>query len=246
MTGAATASEKKRECFAPVPFRALGDKRLARADIAVLGVVAAHDRFRSNGRGCDAGRPRIAHLANCDLATMSHAVTRLEAFGYIGSRADPRDGRKRIYWVNYSDDDGRFMSGATNPTPKAAAANSMAHPQPIGGRSVTERPEIGGAPKRQTFEPASDSGPNIFPEREKIFGEAGNTHASRRASEGDVGKWRPIASHVSEIERRFRKGEIERRDALASLSRLHGEATENHDQSHIERVLSEIDCSADE
>ncbi len=138
------------------------------------------------------------------------------------------------------------MSGVTNPTPKGLSANSVARPQPIGGRSVTERPEIGGAPKRQPVESFSDSAPNIFPEREKIFGEAGNRHATTRAAEGAMGKWRPIASHVSEIERRFRKGEIERRDALASLSRLHGEATENRDQSHIERVLSEIDCGADE
>lgn len=242
MTGAATANGKRRERFAPVPFRALGDKRLSRADLAVLGVIAAHDRFRANGRGCDAGRLRIAHLANCDIATMSRSVTRLESLGYIASRADPRDGRRRICWVIYSDDDDRFLRAETNPTPKGSAANSSPMRQPIGDRSVTDWAQFSGAPNRQSAESSAESVANIFPERDKIFGETENRHASRRASEGGRGQWRPITSHVCEIERRFRKGEIERREALKALSGLQ-EAAEDEEAAHVERVISEIDYS---
>lgn len=239
----AAGSQKSRsECFAAVPFRALGDGRLTRADLACLGVIAAHDRFQANGRGCDAGRPRIAYLANVDIATMSHSVGRLESLGYIGSRAHPGDGRKRIYWVIYADDDARFLSGATNPTPGANARNRTPRPNPIGGAAATDFAEIGGAPKRQPVEGTSQFSANIFPEREKTFGEAVNRHASTRAMEGKRSAWRPVGSHVSEIERRLKAGELHPTDAGTSLTALAYQTTERTEKAHIERVLSEIDA----
>jgi DNA-binding MarR family transcriptional regulator len=231
------ATNKRPERWAAIPFRALGDKRLSRADLAVLGVIAAHDRFQANGRGCDAGRPRIAHLANCDMATMSHAVSRLESFGYVGSRAHPADGRKRIYWVIYTDDDAKFLSGETNPTPRGGTAGRG----DIGGRPATETPEIGGAGKGLSVDSAREILTNIFPEREKIFGEPENRYATTRALQGKKETWRSLSSHVCEIERRFKRGEISCPEALADLSDLYFQADDAQETAQIERVIGEIE-----
>lgn len=241
MTVPAANPQKRPERFAPVPFRALGDKRLSRADLAVLGVIAAHDRFQTNGRGCDAGRPRIAHLANCDMATMSHAVTRLEAFGYIGSRTHPADGRKRLYWVIYTEDDAKFLNGATNPTPRERVAGAPAVRREIGGRSVTELAEIGGARNSLFVDSAKEFPANIFPEREKNIPESERYTPTRRASKGKRETFRPVASLVCEIERRCKQREITPQNALADLSDLYSQSDDARDAAHIERVIGEIE-----
>jgi hypothetical protein len=143
--------------------------------------------------------------------------------------------------VLYSDDDARFLNGATNPTPGGTSANRAPRRSPISGEAATEFAEIGGAPKRQPVVAAHQFAPNIFPEREKTFGEAVNRYASTRAVEGKRGNWRPVASYVSEIERRLGKGELRPQDAASILKTLADRSLEQIEHAHIERVLSKID-----
>ncbi len=241
---AAASQKTRRECFAAVPFRALGDARLTRTELAILGVIAAHDRFQANGRGCDAGRPRIAHLANCDMGTMSRAITQLELLGYVKVYAHPGDGRKRIYCVIYADKDFEMLSGKTNPTPRQKTRRKLQGRYEKGDEVDTDRNEIDDAENSGFVDSTAEFRTNIFPEREEYIPKTG-THAPQRPHYDNDGNCRSITSRACEIERRLKQGKITREDAVDQLYELHLEADEQSERAHCERINSKIDPDSD-
>jgi hypothetical protein len=100
---------KDKLYFAPLPPRALGDKRLAGLHLRVLGAVALHDRMAGalkKGQGCWAGPKGIAaKCGGANLANVCSAITDLTSWGYLESRYHPDDRRKRVLHVVYNDDD---------------------------------------------------------------------------------------------------------------------------------------------
>ncbi len=88
-------------CYGAIPFRAFRDKHLAGVPLALLGVIAAHDRFGRNGQGCTANQSRLAELIGCRREAINAAVGVLDALGYITCGLDEKTGRRRSYSVRY-------------------------------------------------------------------------------------------------------------------------------------------------
>lgn len=188
----------KGKCYSAMPFRCFGDLRLTRADLAVLGVIAAHDRFQANGRGCDVKRDRLAYLADIDLATMSRSVRKLTEHGYIVGTPHHKDGRRNIYCVLYTDEDHEDFKSKTNPTdPERVRKKGKVGDRPatnLGDEPVTEKGQIGDIGNPATPEPASKTQNNIFPNKGNTScgsgidsAEASNTFRGNGAVRG--GEW---------------------------------------------------------
>ncbi len=116
--------------FAPLPMRACSDRRLYGLPMALLAIIAAHDRFNSNGQGCWASRARLAELAQCDQRYVSEVLGRLEDLGYIASQAAPEDRRRRIYTVLYTDEDQSAFAGREKGRPQPTYRTEKGRPQP--------------------------------------------------------------------------------------------------------------------
>jgi DNA-binding MarR family transcriptional regulator len=94
----------KKPVFAPLPPRALADKELSRIDLAVLGVVAAHDRFsqsRGAGAGCYLENKDIAAIIGADPRNVSRAKSNLENRGYLVASQMEDDRRRKSARVVY-------------------------------------------------------------------------------------------------------------------------------------------------
>lgn len=119
MAGKNGGARPSKLSFAGVPLRAVQDDRLTATDWRVLVAIAAHDRFGGNGRGCIAGRARLAGMAKCEEVTASRAIARLVRFGYLKADRDQTDRRKKCYRVIYSDDDHKAFPPSANAKPDA-------------------------------------------------------------------------------------------------------------------------------
>ena len=98
----------KQQRFAPLPLRALRDRRLGKLDLCTLGIVAAFDRLGKNGSGCWASQNKIAELAGVDKTQLSRSLSDLRDYGYITSQMNPHRRWFRVHRVIYTDEDSRF------------------------------------------------------------------------------------------------------------------------------------------
>ncbi len=171
-------------CFGPIPFRAFGDDRLHKSHYRLLGVIAAHDRFNSNGQGCRAGNARLAKLSNANYTALSRAIRQLADWGYIQGSVNPLNRRSRTYVVIYSDEDLETF--------RADAATRGTSPNdPIvctrANYKVSEHDETAcmGANQR-SFNPLQDNDeyePNIFCETVNRLEESFSTPCESAASD---------------------------------------------------------------
>lgn len=232
-------------CFAPIPFRALCDERLTRADLAVLGIVAAHDRFARNGRGCDAGRERIAHLAGLDVATTSRAIQRLEGAGYITSALHAQDRRRRVYCVVYTDGDKSALKAETNPTNRKKVTAASPKSPEIGDAHVIKHDEIGDIENRQVADSDIVFVPKIFCETERRYSAKreeihGNVRDLHRASPRPEPRKRSVSSHLCQIERELKDGGLAPAGARRVVESLWDRATCSEEREQASRILDEI------
>ncbi len=87
----------RKDFHAPLPMRALGDKRLSALDLRTLGQIAFHDRLslsRGEGRGCTASNQSLRERLGCDYSSLLKSISRLSAWGYIERKSRP--GKKRL------------------------------------------------------------------------------------------------------------------------------------------------------
>jgi hypothetical protein len=104
--------------FAPIPIRAIGDKRLSARHLRVLAAVAAHDRLGKNGMGCCASHKRLAEMAGCNYTRQSATLSDLNIFGYVTAGKHPLNGRLRVYRVVYNAADGEAMLRSNDSLPR--------------------------------------------------------------------------------------------------------------------------------
>lgn len=97
-------------CYGAIPFRALRDKRLAGIPLALLGIIAAHDRFGHAGQGCTAAQGRLAELVGCHRQAINAALGRLEELGYISCGVVGKADRRHTYSVIYTEADAEAFS----------------------------------------------------------------------------------------------------------------------------------------
>lgn len=91
----------RKEQFAPLPLRAMGDRRLTARHFRVLMAIAFHDRFNRNGQGCWAGRDKLAALAQCSVTHFSDAISDLRGWGYVISTPHPLNRRQVVHRITY-------------------------------------------------------------------------------------------------------------------------------------------------
>jgi len=96
-------SDKPR--FGGLPFRAVADGELTALDLRVLAIIAAHDGFNKNRRGCFASHKRIASLAGAHYKSTARSITKLIERDYLDASQQGGDGRLRVYRVIYSEAD---------------------------------------------------------------------------------------------------------------------------------------------
>lgn len=115
-----------RHVFGALPLRMARDATLSSLDCRVATAIAAHDRFGANGRGCVAGRDRLAKMVGCDPTSMSKSITKLVERGYISEEQNPDDLRKKVLRMVYSDEDAALFgpSALKRPTKAKAATRS--------------------------------------------------------------------------------------------------------------------------
>ena len=157
-------AEQPKDIYAPIPARAMADEELTAEHFRVLMVVAAHDRFNRNGKGCCASHPRLARLAKCHIKSLSRSLKALAERGYIEGLPSPFNKLQRAYSVIYNDADRAIMAS------------------PIGNNPATYRDGIGNNPATETgpignkdfHEPEQNQGFPVhkrFSETEKRFSE---------------------------------------------------------------------------
>ncbi|NOX95822.1 MAG: helix-turn-helix domain-containing protein [Alphaproteobacteria bacterium] len=232
-------------------------------------IIAAHDRFGDNERGCYAGTDRLAECANCDPSTVWRSIRRLIKLGYVIQEEDPKDRRKRIHRVIYNDADAQAMRVASQKK-KTARLQSI-------------KPEIDCIEKCQDNDSVEEIVPNIFRETENISRETNNRFSETATSNNvvalqshlgncpsiDKPQWlssvltilqedpeailsypenRDFQSLICEIDRKWNTNEISSHDAQLILTRLQSDAYDRPDvnwspqlNSQIERILGDIE-----
>ncbi len=86
-------------CYGAVPVRALCDRDLWGLPLALLGIIAAHDRM---GKGCWATQRRLAKLLGVRQASISDAERKLDKKGLVTVTPDKKDQRRRFLRVRYT------------------------------------------------------------------------------------------------------------------------------------------------
>jgi hypothetical protein len=102
-----TAQQVKAD-YSALPTRILGNPAFTALDLRVLGVVAWHDRFGRNGRGCFASNKTIGARAGCHANSAGRAVTRLLKLGAISdlnASLNRKRSRRRMLVIVYRDED---------------------------------------------------------------------------------------------------------------------------------------------
>jgi len=115
------SEDRTPRCYGAIPFRALRDKRLAGIPLALLGIIAAHDRFGHAGQGCTASQGRLAELVGCHRQAINAAIRRLEELGYISCGVFGKADRRMTYSVLYTEADAEAFSSKKD-RPKRAQA----------------------------------------------------------------------------------------------------------------------------
>ena len=108
--------------YAPTPMRAIGDKRLTGEHWRVLAIIAGHDRFNKNGKGCCAWHTTLAREAKCSIKSLSRTLKILVELGYIEILPSPDGKHYRAYRVVYNDADAAITDRATGPDTDAHEA----------------------------------------------------------------------------------------------------------------------------
>ncbi len=88
--------------FAPLPARACGDTRLTGGHWRVLAVIAFHDRFNRNNRGCYITHQKMAEFIGSSRSSVTEWIRDLYTWGYVGVLAPlNKDRRREAYTIQY-------------------------------------------------------------------------------------------------------------------------------------------------
>ena len=90
-------SDEIKPRFGGLPFRALSDGNLTVLDLRLLAVIAAHDGFNKNRRGCFASHKRLAALIQAHYKSAARSIAKLIEHGYLAASPQGADGRLRVY-----------------------------------------------------------------------------------------------------------------------------------------------------
>ena len=127
---------EQKPLYAPLPVRAMCDRRLTASHWRLLSAIAWHDRLGRNKIGCYTSNKNLAREADVHYTNIPPLSDDLETWGYISKTRHPLNRRLRVYSLIYNEK--QATVGVT--TNNEAAAG-------IGGDPTNQDPRIGGVPK---------------------------------------------------------------------------------------------------
>ena len=130
----------RKEHFAAMPMRAIGDSRLKASHLKLLMAIAAHDRMSKNGQGCWAGHKRLAELTGIALKSVSRTLNALAEWGYIEGSTHPLNKRTRVYKVIYLGADQDLFEGSRS---RKTGNTQVTYSEQTGNTGVTLSAPIG-------------------------------------------------------------------------------------------------------
>ena len=237
--------------FAPLPHRAIGDKRLSGIHYRVLAAVAYHDRLsrgRKNGRegqGCWASHTKLAQECGINYNNLSTTLRDLCGWGYLERERHPLNKRLRVYRV-------RYESADTSPNDEGySSSNDDECPEPEDPtlrRSTKNDAEI----VRRDFEKRTQNQSDIHL---NIFRETGNR--LRKSVEKDSAEAAPpagggacedartgnLGGFLANMERKLRRGELldVELDTLAvQLEQIASDGSRGDPNTHHASRLAEL------
>jgi hypothetical protein len=90
------APDKAKPLFAPVPLRALGDRRFTGLHFRALGVIGWHARLAGS---CWAATRTIAETIGGNYSNVKTVIRDLVAWGYLECHVSPSHKNRRIYYI---------------------------------------------------------------------------------------------------------------------------------------------------
>jgi hypothetical protein len=173
--------------------------------LALLGIIAAHDRFGRNGQGCWASHKRLAELVGCRREAVTLALGILQERGYVSVAVDEQDARRRVYSVVYDNAaDSEAFRGRKGVRREKCAAERTDRPgkrvrqsAPIPTENCaperTDPAQIGAVqqtdfePPNRARGPVNTGPPDPLPQAEYIPLKAGIDLAEARSAQGEWG-----------------------------------------------------------
>lgn len=220
---------KRGPTYAPLPARAIGDKRLSGLHLRVLAAIALHDRLsgaRGQGQGCWASNKRLAEVASCNYSNLSTACTDLSRFGYLERSTHPLNKRLRIYRVVY--DDGDHEAAHSLPNDKLS--------KPSSDGNVCH--DFGESEQNQSVNDVE-----YIPQKREHITQKREIDSAKAASPSDgAGKSQNLGGELAKIERTIKAGEFVDHQWLSNYLTEIVESLEFEDPNHqrAARMLEEM------
>lgn len=192
---------ENKATFAPVPARAVGDKRLSAADLRTLMAISLHDRMGRNGTGCYASATRLATIAECNIKALSRSIRTLAECGYLIGKKNPLSPRSYVYSVVFNDLDAGFAK-------PDIGSKSATHPAETGSNPATETADIGNSDFEESEQNQSDADDkiscetiNTFREPVNKFGEPASNAEDAKKVAGKKGDPKSVGAILAMLER---------------------------------------------
>lgn len=150
-------NEAVKHYFAPIPNRAWMDERLATRPLLlrVLALIAAHDRFNKNGKGCTLSTGRMAEKLNATQSKVAAACRQLTEWGYLNRLPTPGHRQVYMHCVVYEPEaDKAALKGKTQ---SRAGLGSNPQPSPSRDTVTPETQSQGGLHKRLSSKEKEDT-----------------------------------------------------------------------------------------
>jgi len=230
--------------FAAIPVRALGDPELHGADFKVLGVISYFDRFSRNGSGCYATQARMAEMTGLAIPTVSAAIKKLCALGYL-DKARQENRRRHQYRVLHD----AAMGSNSSPTDEVSAHDSSPTDE-VSGLNTSSTGETKIFPEgeeRYSVETASSQSDALedIPQRAASAGaDARTPYCFAPVIDDDCGQLRAKVARFERFvksRRRVSSDELTvAQELLEAMERAGGDLQE---MAHVERVAGDIEMA---
>ena len=135
----------QKPLYAPIPVRAMGDRRLTASHWRLLAAIAWHDRLGRNKIGCYTSNLNLAREADVHYTNIPPLSHDLEAWGYIKKDRHPLNRRMPVYSLIYNEKQAT-VGGYTNNEAIEA----------IVGEFTNQDPRIVGVPKPEHVDSKED------------------------------------------------------------------------------------------
>lgn len=123
-----------KDHYAPLPMRAITDRRMKGAHFRVLAAICAHDRLSVSrrGQGCWASNRTLAAECGVNYTNLSTTIRDLGIWNYVRSEPHPLNKRTRVLRINYTAEDKTALQDASRAALDRDRHSDTVGPEPAG------------------------------------------------------------------------------------------------------------------